>query len=139
MKVITKSIIIALLCFYNSFAQNKTNLNQLIIGKWTMSETKEFKVEVKDKLIEIISLCNSCPEVTFDNSNIAKIIFPNGKIEHYSWKIQNNEILVLTENKNQDKDLTFDSEYLIKLKITKKFTELELIEKSKNYSYILRK
>jgi hypothetical protein len=133
MKITTK-IIFALFLFGLSVnAQEKENFDKmLILGKWTIYATTEIK---NGKELE--SLCNSCPEVTFSSDRFAKIKFPNGKVETYVWRIENEKLMFMSAN--QTESPKFDSEYSIKLNKKKDFLEMELTENDKNYYYTLRK
>jgi hypothetical protein len=133
MKVIIRFLILYSFCLQTSNAQENKEFDPfLIFGKWTISATKTIEKQSESKI-----LCNSCPEITFDTDNFAYVKFPNQEVERYMWRIDSDKLLFLTVGEIKNPKL--DSQYLLKLNNTKEFVELELIEQSKNYSYIIRK
>ncbi len=136
MKIIIKIIFFFLLFGFSGNAQKKESFDKmLILGKWTIYATTEIKIGKTSE--SLTSLCNSCPEVTFSSDRFAKIKFPNGNVETYVWRIQNNKLMFMLAGKIDNPK--FDSEYLIKIDQKKEFLEMELTEVNKNYSFILRK
>ena len=84
--------------------------------------------------------CNACPTLTFDRGALLRK--PSGDSEFYTCHSSGDTIFFRLHSytgKAALSDTSLDRKYLMIFTETKDFTELELKNKEKNYSYILRK
>ena len=140
--VIITILILGNLNGQNSFAKkNKTenskntkeNQND-ILGEWGIYETVT-NAESGNSKTETIVNCNVCPKVKFETEHTGILIFPNGEKTIFAWKIIDDILTIETNGKSN----YLDKKYLMKFTEKSNYTELELKETEKKYSYILRK
>jgi hypothetical protein len=119
---------------------------QRLIGEWIINgtisynNTRKFNVEKGEwetisEEVEIV--CAACPKIRFNTDNTAIIIFPNGKRERIKWNIKNRTIKIMYFEVTSDRAIE-EGVYEMNFTQEKKSSKLELIQKDKNYSYILR-
>lgn len=87
---------------------------------------------------DLAALCNTCPKISFNDSNIAELTLPSGEIEYYQWSSFNKLLkLKFLGNENMNPYLS-NSEYDFQLKEKENFTELILMQNDKK-QFVLRK
>jgi len=131
-----------ILLSFNSNCQNSVENDSLkVIGKWGMYVTRTSQVDPKnpERLVTIETVCNACPEIEFSSDKLAKIGFPNGNKEEYSWSIKSGKIRFRMLNGNSS-NRKLDNEYNIKITDKKSYLEMEMeVIEDESYTYILRK
>jgi len=116
-----------------------------LIGEWIINgtisynNTRKFNIEkgeweaISDK---VESKCNACPKIIFNTDYTAIIKFPNEKRENLKWVINNRSIKLMYFEVTSFRAID-EGEYEMNSTQEKKTNKLELIQKDKNYLYIL--
>ncbi|WP_299161150.1 hypothetical protein [uncultured Tenacibaculum sp.] len=87
---------------------------------------------------DITVSCNACPKILFKDSNVAELILPSGKTEHYKWN-SSGRLLKLKFQGNENINTYFsNSEYGLEFNKKDNFTELTLLLNEKE-QFLLRK
>jgi len=102
----------------DSKAFNKYN----ILGKWRSVATITHDSNK-------VTLCTICPDITFSSDRFAKVVFKNDDMQN----------ILLADRKKQTVNPYFYGEYLLRLKSGPEYTDLELIQLQKGYTFLLRK
>jgi hypothetical protein len=117
----------------NKYSRNTKENKNDILGEWGIYET--VTTESGNSKTETTVNCNVCPKVKFETNHTGILIFPNGEKSVFAWKNIDNVLIIETNDKRN----FFDENYLMKFTKKSNYTELELKETEKKYSYILRK
>lgn len=126
LKILFPVIILVLI---SSCTSTDNQLQSQVIGDWGVF------VSMSDG--ETIQ-CNSCPIIKFTDKKTATLIKPNNDKEYYNWNLEENALILKSQNDKTSNNYFNNSKFEIEITKKEKFIELKLLT-SKNSGYILRK
>ena len=137
MRLTTTFFIFFFFNFHNLSAQNATEDNaKKIIVEWTISKN------ISTNLVNLgktETVCNICPTATFTNDQNVIIKNSDKTVETYFWKISSDKITFVNMGAEKVKNETFYTDFDLKFTEEKDFVELQLFDRTKRFTYILRK
>lgn len=126
--------ILFIFLYTNIYCQkNKFDKFQML-GTWKLIGTIN---STKKSSVEIFTPCNVCPDIKLSSDRFAKVLFPDGEIQIFLFKIESNKLTLRTTFDNNKPFL--DDTYLVKIKNNSDSLKMELKQKKLSYTYILRK
>jgi len=103
-------------------------LKDRIIGEWSINYVAD----------GLITKCNVCPKVKFNDSGVATFTKPSGDRELYNWNYSGGILKLQIIGEEKSNQYFPNSEYKTGFKVYEKFAELTL-SLSETEKYILRK
>ena len=113
----------------NQEKNKEVRIKNKLIGDWSLNTTIDSS--------GLMTLCNSCPKVSFYSTTMAIVLKPSNEKEIYYWRINEKKLLISNMNRYDLTPLFPDSNYILEYSAGRDSMEVKITQPERKYSLIL--